>query len=85
MPKGIPNNKTTGETAVKRLSITLNPGDYEALCMLAQEQHRTPDLQAAYLIMRVLADAGRSGSMDIHKKRIAERAHELRAANGAQE
>lgn len=85
MPKGIPNNKTTGETAVKRLSITLNSGDYEALCVLAQENYRTPDLQAAYLIARVLADAGRVASMDIHKKRLAERASELRTANGAQE
>jgi hypothetical protein len=91
MPKGIPTNKTepTDRTAVKRLTITLNPADYDALCVLAQEQYRTPDLQASYLIMRVLADAGCSPSIDERKTQLIGRVNELRGAakvaNGAQE
>lgn len=84
MPKGIPNTKSE-PTAVKRLSIVLNPTDYEALCVLAQEQYRTPDLQAAYLIMRVLADAGRSAPIDSRKEKLIGRVAEIRAGNGVQE
>lgn len=60
MPKGIPNPKTTDGTAPRRLTVTLRPADYDALAQLAAEQYRTPDLQAAWLIAKVLQDAGRA-------------------------
>ncbi len=61
MPKGIPNNTgpVAGEAA-RKITLTLLPADYAALAALAAEQYRTPELQAAYLLARVLRESGRT-------------------------
>ena len=61
MPKGIRNQADPAAVndAPRRLTITIRPADYEALVQFAAEQYRTPELQAAWLIARVLNEAGR--------------------------
>ena len=88
MPKGIPTKAE--QPGQRKMIVILNQADYDALCVLAQEQYRTPNLQASYLIMRVLADAGRSPSIDERKTQLIGRVNELRAggvkvSNGGQE
>ena len=51
MPKGIPSTPRPQTTAgTTKLVIELNPADYEELARLAQNEYRTPALQAAYLL-----------------------------------
>lgn len=61
MPKGIPNKTETAVAtdAPRKLTITVRAADYDALVQFAAEQYRTPELQAAWLIARVLNEAGR--------------------------
>lgn len=61
MPKGIPNtNPPSPRPAEKKIVIILNPADLAMLEKLATEQYRTPQLQASYLLSRVLAEAIRN-------------------------
>ena len=62
MPKGIRNQPESAvvNDAPRRLTITLRPADYDALAELAGEQYRTPELQGAWLIAKVLSEAGRA-------------------------
>jgi hypothetical protein len=69
----------------------LHERDYVALVELAGEQYRTPELQAAWLLAKVLAEAGRTSStvesvdrqagraVD-HAERILARAREVNGA-----
>jgi len=59
MPRGIPGEKTA-ETAEKKLVIVLNPHDLALLEKLAVDNYRTPQLQAAYLLAKVLQEAARN-------------------------
>ena len=40
----------------RQITITLSPADYDALEYIARTQYRTPDQQAAYFIVRLLAE-----------------------------
>ena len=83
MPKGTPNPQPTGE-APRKLTLIIQAADYAALQELADEQYRTPELQAAYLIAKILRDAGRNASPNgvaggapapvAHAQRILDRA-----------
>ena len=57
MPKGIPTPQSDADP--RKLTITLLPEHYAALAQLAAEQYRTPSLQAAWLLAKILSDAGR--------------------------
>ena len=88
-----PPTPRTGTIPVDRkLTVMLREGDYAALVELAGEQYRTPELQAAWLLAKVLAEAGRTstpvevvdrqvGRAVDHAERILERARA--AQNGA--
>lgn len=62
MPKGIPNHITPkpAEETPRKLTLTLRPEHYDALIELASEQYRTVELQAAWLLVKVLSEAGRT-------------------------
>ena len=86
MPKGVPNTKQAADgQTTRKLTIVLHEEDHAALQALAFEQYRTPDLQAAWLLAKVLSEAGRTPPLltpgPTHAQRIIERA-EARA-NGA--
>lgn len=70
MPKGIPNEKTI--TGQKQIRIRLNDADFEKLAILAQEQYRTPQLQASYLLKQVLAQVN---GRETTAEKIIARAH----------
>ena len=60
MPRGIPNVKPDDDGETKTISITLRIEDYHALQRLASKDYRTPQLEAGYLLSRVLADSTRN-------------------------
>jgi len=85
MPKGIPNTPKPNEEAPRKMTITLRPEHYAALLQLADEQYRSVELQAAWLLAKVLGDAGRVAAVNgqatagttapvAHAQRIMERA-----------
>lgn len=99
MPKGVPNTNTrTPPTPPigaiptdRRLTVMLHERDYAALAELAGEQYRTVELQAAWLLAKVLAEAGRTsttvevvdrqvGRAVDHAERILARAREVNGA-----
>lgn len=45
-----------------RVILAMRRVDYDALAALAAESYRTPELQCAYLIARILADSGRTST-----------------------
>lgn len=59
MPRGIPKAEA-GDTPPVFLRIALLPEHQAALAKIASEQYRTPELQAAYLLARVLSEAGQN-------------------------
>lgn len=95
MPKGIPNTpEPTGEAA-RKVTVTLRPEHYAALAQLAGEQYRTVDLQAAWLLAKVLGEAARVVAANghaaaegatapvVHAQRILERAQRNAGAAAA--
>lgn len=60
------SNSTPQPSATKprKLIISLRPADYTALQELAEEQYRTTALQAAYLIAKILREAGRAPALN---------------------
>lgn len=90
MPRGVPNKQGMADTPPRKLSVTLHEADYVALEQLAFEQYRTPELQLAWLVSKVLSEAGRvpprpdpvaqTASAVAHAQRIMERAAK---ANGS--
>lgn len=83
MPKGIPTTKPTADAgAPRKITLTLRPADYDALAELAGEQYRTPELQASWLLAKVLSEAGRTPPTPAmgptHAQRIIDRAAEAK-------
>ena len=56
MPRGIPKDKDmpTLRISPQFLRIGLRPEDYEALVVMARDNYRTPELQAGYMLMKML-------------------------------
>ena len=55
MPRGIPKDKDMPtSTPPQFLRIGLRPEDYEALVVMARDNYRTPELQAGYMLMKML-------------------------------
>ncbi len=82
MPEGVPNTKQAADgQTTRKLTIVLHEEDHAALQALAFEQYRTPDLQAAWLLAKVLSVRRAVTPGPTHAQRIIERA-EARA-NGA--
>jgi hypothetical protein len=63
MPRGISNPKPTEDTPPRKLTITLHATDYAALQELAAEQYRTPELQASFIVAKVLGEAARTSGL----------------------
>ena len=61
-----------------QITITLSSADYEALEYIARTQYRTPDQQAAYFIMRLLAEMPGHESIEERKAAILARLREAR-------
>ncbi|HCZ17729.1 MAG TPA: hypothetical protein DHV85_24790 [Candidatus Accumulibacter sp.] len=64
---------------MKQLTICIADDVYDALAYLAQTQYRTPEEQAAYYLLRVMADSGRIKSIDERKADIEARLREFSA------
>lgn len=85
MPKGIRSVTSpisSGEDDVK-MTIVLHREDLAALEALARDQYRTHELQAAYLLARVLREAGHvpvAPAANGHAERIIDRARQQHAA-----
>jgi len=54
MPRGIPNEQKQTDDR-KSITITMLVDDFKKLERLANEQYRTPQLQAGFLLKQVLA------------------------------
>ena len=86
MPRGVPNNNKGADTPPPRkLTVTLHEADYVALEQLAYEQYRTPELQLAWLVAKVLSEAGRTAPQSAGHvaERILQRAKAATEANGS--
>lgn len=84
MPRGVPKKRVNDDpTSPIYLRIPLQPEDHAMLTKLAERQYRTPELQAAFLIARVLAEAGNPQRAAELAERIAQRAAERNNAAGA--
>lgn len=55
MPRGIPKQNPDDPTPPQFLRVTLRPEDYAALARLAGESYRTPELQAGYMLAKMLS------------------------------
>lgn len=53
MPKGYPQDKTS--SGMKKIVIVITEADYARLVKVAEDNYRTPQLQAGFLIKQVLS------------------------------
>ncbi len=86
MPKGVPNSTPPpfSTEADRKITLALHAADWARLEALAREQYRTPELQAAYLLMRVLREAANTAQTEELAARLQQRRAGV-VVNGAKE
>lgn len=58
------------------VSVSLRLEDYQALIKLADDQYRTPELQAGFMLRQILAAAGTDRAAAILNRARAAKQHE---------